>query len=61
MDKLLRPAPAPAPPCCDLHGRNCEQGGDECCERCTEAHHFDILPPHGGLLCSRPNLSGWTL
>lgn len=41
--------------CCDLHGRNCEQGGEECCERCTEAHHFEI--GHGGVPCSSPDLS----
>lgn len=46
--------------CCDLHGRNCEQGGEECCWRCTEAHHFEI--GHGGVPCSAPDLSaGWTL
>ena len=48
-----------APPCCDLHGRNCEQGGEECCRSCTEAHHFEI--GHGGVPCSNPDLSGWTL
>lgn len=42
--------------CCDLHGRNCEQGGEECCARCTEAHHF--APGHGGVPCSSPDLSG---
>lgn len=42
-------------PCCDLHGRNCEQGGEECCEHCTEAHHFEI--GHGGVPCSSPDLS----
>ncbi len=41
--------------CCDLHGRHCEQGGEECCERCTEAHHFEI--GHGGVPCSSPDLS----
>lgn len=41
--------------CCDLHGRNCEQGGEECCRNCTEAHHFE--PGHGGVPCSSPNLS----
>lgn len=45
--------------CCDLHGRNCEQGGDECCHDCTEAHHSDI--GHGGVPCSSPDLSGGTL
>lgn len=44
------------PPCCDLHGRTCEQGGDECCMRCTETRHFD--PGHGGVPCSSPHLSG---
>lgn len=43
-------------PCCDLHGRNCEQGGEECCWRCTEAYHFRI--GHGGVPCSNPDLSG---
>lgn len=53
------PAPgAPSRPCCDLHGRNCEQGGEECCDLCTEAHHFTIFPPHGGVPCSSPDLSG---
>jgi hypothetical protein len=41
--------------CCDMHGRNCEQGGEECCVWCTEAHHFD--PGHGGVPCSNPDLS----
>jgi hypothetical protein len=41
-------------PCCDLHGRNCEQG-DECCYQCTEAYHFRI--GHGGVPCSSPDLS----
>lgn len=41
--------------CCDLHGHNCEQGGEECCRACTEAHHFE--PDHGGVPCSSPNLS----
>jgi hypothetical protein len=38
--------------CCDLHGSNCEQGGEECCGWCTEAHHFE--PGHGGMECSAP-------
>jgi hypothetical protein len=38
--------------CCDLHGSNCEQGGEECCGWCTEAHHFE--PDHGGMECSAP-------
>jgi hypothetical protein len=45
-------------PCCDLHGRNCEQGGEECCEWCTEAHHFEV--GHGGVPCSNPDLSNLT-
>ena len=42
--------------CCDLHGRNCEQGGEECCGDCTEVHHFKA--GHGGVPCSSPDLSG---
>lgn len=41
--------------CCDMHGRNCEQGGEECCSDCTEAHHFE--PGHGGVPCSSPVLT----
>lgn len=38
--------------CCDLHGSNCEQGGEECCDDCTERLHF--ADNHGGLECSAP-------
>lgn len=54
-DGMTEPAEQPGR-CCDLHGRNCEQGGEECCAHCTEAHHF--APGHGGVPCSAPDLSG---
>lgn len=38
VDQTLDPADF-TPPCCDLHGRNCEPPGDLCCESCTEARH----------------------
>jgi hypothetical protein len=53
-ERAWEPAEQPGA-CCDLHGRNCEQGGEECCERCTEAHHFET--GHGGVPCSSPDLS----
>jgi hypothetical protein len=38
--------------CCDLHGSNCEQGGEECCDDCAERLHW--ASGHGGLECSAP-------
>ena len=35
--------------CCDMHNTLCEQGGDECCENCTEATHYQLN--HGGTRC----------
>jgi hypothetical protein len=53
------------PPCCDLHGRNCEPPGDLCCENCTEARHVGWEDSKGvmryvhpaGETCSNPDLS----
>ncbi len=53
--KRIQYGPTEGATCCDLHGRNCEQGGEECCGDCTEAYHFDI--GHGGVPCSSPDLS----
>ena len=55
-ERILALVSEPAVRCCDLHGRNCEQGGEECCWQCTEAHHFKI--GHGGVPCPAPDLSG---
>lgn len=49
------------PPCCDLHGRNCESPSELCCAACTETSHF-MIPSHGdGTVCSNPDLSGNTV
>lgn len=52
VDEVLRNTAYPRGACCDLHGSNCEQGGEECCDDCTERLHF--ADNHGGLECSAP-------
>ncbi|WP_033338973.1 hypothetical protein [Catenuloplanes japonicus] len=41
----------PAAACCDMRNRNCEAPADLCCHACTEASHWELLPPHGGTQC----------
>lgn len=55
VDEVLRNTAYPRGACCDLHGSNCEQGGEECCDDCTERLHF--ADNHGGLECSAPVLA----
>lgn len=32
-----------------MHNTLCEQGGEECCERCSETTHYSLN--HGDTLC----------